>query len=93
MSTDELTKNVAVPGVVWLLLKWGCGLLGAGAVATLLICVSYAIDLNGRVSALEKERESLISSMNRIEQNTSISRDSIEDVKRDVAVLKSRGTP
>ena len=90
MSTDELTKPVLVPGIAWQFVKWAAGILGTGAVGTLVVLVHHAIGFSGRVAALERENAADSSTLAKIDQNTEALRTSMEEVKRDVAVLKAR---
>jgi hypothetical protein len=93
MSTDDLNRPVPVPGILWVVVKWGSGLLATGFVATVVILVQSQISFSGRLAAIEQERDGLARSMQKIELNTEATRESVEELKRDVAVLKARGTP
>jgi threonine dehydrogenase-like Zn-dependent dehydrogenase len=84
--TDQPDTPVQIPAVTWQVIKWAAGILGSGAVGTLVVLVHYAIGFSGRLAALERDSNTLA----KIEQNTEALRTSMEDVKRDVAVLKAR---
>lgn len=90
MSSEDLTKPVAVPAIVWKLVVWAAGILGAGAVGTIVVLVNAAIGFSGRLSTVESERISVVSTVEKIERTTEATRTAVEDVKRDVAVLKAR---
>lgn len=84
--TDEPNKPIEVPALTWQVIKWAAGILASGAVATLVILVHHVIGFSGRLSSLERESNTLV----KIEQNTEALRVGVEELKRDVAVLKAR---
>lgn len=95
MSTDDLKGWPKWALIAGLLLTSFISITAVGALVTFAVTTvvntrdrTEAIDK--RVSILESERAALIQAVQRIEANTEVLRDTAEEVKRDVAVLKAR---
>lgn len=92
MTTEDLTEPVPVPGFLWVLMKWAVGILGSGFVTTVVGLTFWLVALNGRVATIEAERIGLSQSIQEIKADTSATRMTTEELKRDVAVIKAKGS-
>ena len=93
MDEDKLTKVTYVPNWMISLVVWIIGAMGIGASGTISALVWWALDVEGRVANLEGRLPNVAMAISNFENKLDRQTDSIQQLQRDVEVIKAREKP